>query len=171
MTADQEKDPEVGPSEALERLVGQVGQALSASGAAADGEVTAEGTREEIVQQVLLSETYKGSFAHPRILRQMNEVIPNGAERAFSMTEREQAHRHDCDKRLIDSEVECNKREYQDRRLAIVGAFIFLFVGLILSFVAILLGHKVGAGLGGGAALVAIIGLFGIRRQVNKNKE
>lgn len=160
--------PEESAGEALERMVRH---ALESTANSSSGEADSGDTKEEIVRQVLMSESYQGSFAHPHILRQMDDVIPNGAERAFSMTEREQAHRHECDKRLISSEIECDRREYQDRRVVIIVASSFLILGLIAAFIAIMNGHNAGAGLAGGTVLIALLGMFGIRRRLRGSKE
>jgi uncharacterized membrane protein len=103
---------------------------------------------------ILLSERYSGNFAHPDVLRRLDGVIKDGAERGFMLTEREQEHRHKLDEKLVDSQVDSNKREAQDRRLVIVLSFVFVFLALAGAFVAILTGHPVGAGLAGGAAVI-----------------
>lgn len=118
----------------------------------------------DIVRRVLLSESYRGQFAHPNILRQLDDIIEGGAERAFSMSEREQLHRHSCDKQLIGAETTALARESSDRRLVIILTFGFLFLSLILSFIAVLTKHgAVGVALGGAGVLVAVIGIFKLR--------
>lgn len=108
--------------------------------------------------KILLSERYSGSFAHPDVLRRLNEVIENGAERGFMLTEREQEHRHACDVKLVDCEVESRKREAQDRHLLIVLTFVFLLLALGGAIAAVLTGHPTGAGIvGGSAAIIAAL--------------
>jgi uncharacterized membrane protein len=108
--------------------------------------------------KILLSERYSGSFAHPDVLRRLNEVIENGAERGFRLTEREQEHRHACDVKLVDCEVDSRKREAKDRRLLIILAFVFLLLGLGGAIAAVLTNHPAGAGIvGGGAAIIAAL--------------
>src|SRR6185437_3076162 len=63
---------------------------------------------------ILLSERYSGNFAHPDVLRRLDGVIKDGAERGFRLTEREQEHRHKLDEKLVDSEIDSIKREAQD---------------------------------------------------------
>ncbi len=112
-------------------------------------------SKAELVR-VLLSERYSGAFPHPDVLRQFDDVIDNGAERAFALTEREQQHRHDCDNRLLGSKIALKQREAYDRRLLIILSFTFLLLSLVGSVVAIMTGHPVGAAVGGGGALVGI---------------
>src|SRR2546429_563700 len=72
------------------------------------------------VAKFLLSEKYKGPFPHPTVLRGLNEVVQNGAERAFALTEKEQAHRHQCDLKMINAEINEMNRIATDRRLIII---------------------------------------------------
>jgi uncharacterized membrane protein len=141
----------------LERLVEQVLQENP------DGTLPGDVDPKSEIVKVLLSEKFQGAFPHPAVLQQLDEIIPNGAERAFSMTEREQAHRHECDKLLIESENTARKREWEDRRIVIIMTFILLFISLGCAFYAVINGHPVGTGLAGGGALIALIGIFALR--------
>lgn len=147
-----------GAQEALERAVKR---ALDESSAAEPGE--------DIVRQVLLEERYRGAFAHPEILRQLNDVIENGAERAFSVTEKEQAHRHLCERDAITAEIDALRRDQQDRRIVIYGTFAYLFVSLAIAAVLVLGGYSAAAiGLAASGILVALIGMFHHGRSGNK---
>lgn len=43
---------------------------------------------------IIKSESYSGVVPHPDLLRQFDEIVPNGAERIFAMAEAEQSARH-----------------------------------------------------------------------------
>jgi len=136
-----------------------------------------ERSADQIVR-VLLSEKYQGPFPHPDILGQLEKVVPGGAERAFKMVEQEQAHRHDCDRRLVDSEVRVHDAEVKrieaearsldaasyDRRLLIVFTFILAVLLLGASLIAVKLGHPLTAGGLGISAIVSLVGglLYGV---------
>jgi uncharacterized membrane protein len=104
--------------------------------------------------KILLSERYSGSFAHPNVLSRLNEVVENGVERGFRLTEREQEHRHECDRKLVDCEVESTKLEAKDRRLLIILTFVFLLLALGGAIASVLTGHPAGAGIVGGSAVI-----------------
>jgi len=157
MTEDDPYDSEGVAASALDRLV----QALDSA---------SEDVDPKAIARVLLSESYRGAFPHPAVLNQLNNVIPDGAERAFSMTEREQAHRHECDKLIIESENAARKREWEDRRIVIVMTFVLLFISLGCAFYAVINGHPVGTGLAGGGALIALIGIFALRARRNRSR-
>jgi uncharacterized membrane protein len=127
-------------------------------------------SEEAAIAKVLLSETYRGAFPHPSVLKQLNDVIENGAERAFGMTEKEQAHRHECDTKIVDAEVEEAKARSFDRRLVIILAFVFLILSLSAATWLVVDGHAAGAGLvGGGGSLVALVGIFfGVKKTEGK---
>jgi uncharacterized membrane protein len=130
---------------------------------------------------ILLSEKYRGAFIHPDLLEQFGRCIKDGAERAFSLTEREQEHRHRLDDKfahaqtsLVEAQVEKLTSENKDRRLLIILAFIyFVFIGAG-GFAAIMTNHAVGgASVLGGGGLVAISGIllaFLRRGQPSKEK-
>jgi uncharacterized membrane protein len=113
---------------------------------------------EALAQQMVLSERYSGAFPHPAMLKQFGSVVENGAERAFQLTEREQSHRHECERKLIDAEIGTIKKQDTDRRLAIILTFIFLAGAMATSAILISKGHSVGAGLVGGAGVIAAVG-------------
>ncbi|WP_200216798.1 DUF2335 domain-containing protein [Micromonospora coerulea] len=125
------------------------------------------------IARVLLQESYKGTFPHPDVLRRLNEVVENGAERAFGMTEIEQRHRHECDSRWLEAEIRYKDaetaaigRESVDRRLIIWLVFIFLTLSLIGGFWAAMAGHSLGVGLAGGAGvLTALAGIWASRKK------
>jgi uncharacterized membrane protein len=165
MTEEDSGDTADALASSLERLVEQALQDNSNNSASEKVDPKAE------IARVLLSENYRGAFPHPAVLRQLDEVISNGAERAFSMTEREQKHRHECDKLLIDSENTARKREWEDRRIVIVITFVLLFASLGCAFYAVINGHSAGAGLAGGGALIALIGLFALRARKKRKAD
>jgi uncharacterized membrane protein len=115
------------------------------------------------IADVLLSERYKGSFPHPDVLSKLAECVEDGAERAFSLTEKEQQHRHECDRKVIDAQaklIEAQVREIdaerEDRRLLIVLSFIFLVLAGAAAFWAVMTDHPAGAGILGTSSLVAL---------------
>lgn len=129
---------------------------------------------------ILRSEKYRGAFIHPDLLKQFDQYIKNGAERAFSLTEREQEHRHAVDVQflhaqtsLVAAQVEKIKSENQDRRLVIIFSFIFFMAVGVGGFVAIMTDHALGgASVLGGGGLVAIAGiLVALARRGQQSKE
>jgi uncharacterized membrane protein len=129
---------------------------------------------------ILLSEKYRGAFIHPDLLHQFDQCIEDGAERAFSLTEREQQHRHALDTQfaraqinLVSAQADKIRSENLDRRLLIVFAFIYFMLVGTGSFVAVMTDHVVGgASVLGGGALIAIAGvLTALARRGQQGKE
>jgi uncharacterized membrane protein len=152
----------------LERLAQQIAPGHVASGG--------ESSVSEAMS-VLLSESYSGTFPHPDVLRKLDDCVLDGAERAFALTEREQAHRHAVDNQLIEAQVqlvgaqsrllEAQGRQFDSSasnvRLALVLAFVFLLLAAAGAFVCIMTGHPAGAGLVGGGGLL-VLGAAGLLR-------
>jgi uncharacterized membrane protein len=120
---------------------------------------------------VMMSEKYRGPFTHPHILRELNEVVENGAERAFKLTENEQQFRHAATTKLLAAEIEGRHKEAFDRRLVIILIFIFLTLCLAGAFAAVMTGHNTGAGLVAGAGAVISGAALLITRSAGKSQE
>lgn len=66
-----------------------------------------ENIKEELVE-VLVAEqthsmTYSGPIPHPDLLRQFDDVIPNGADRIMKMAEIQSAHRQQLEAKVVNA--------------------------------------------------------------------
>lgn len=171
-------DESVSPSESgssaahLERMVQSALHQVQNTETDGNAEVDlADSSEAANLARVLLSEKYSGAFPHPSVLRDLDIVVKDGAERAFRLTEKEQDHRHDCDKKLLDAEIKARDSEIKDRRLIIILVSIFLFLALCGSFASIMTDHPAGAGLAGGGAVILLGGLVGLFKKQQKGTE
>jgi uncharacterized membrane protein len=115
------------------------------------------------------AEKFSGPFAHPDVLRQLNEVVENGAERAFRRAEKEQEHRHKMDTDLLQSTIKERGKESFDRRLIIILLFALLAICIAGAIAAVITGHNIGGGIFAGvAALLSAGGIFLARSQSKK---
>ena len=95
------------------------------------------------------------------------------------MAEKEQAHRHACEAKLVDSQVEegqARSKEMEarskDRRLLIWLSCGLLTIAIVLAFVAVITSHPAGAGLAGGSGIVAVAGIiYGATRKKKSDEE
>lgn len=83
-----------------------------------------------LISQFSRSESFEGPFPHPQILEQYNKVLPGAAERVFTLTEKEQSHRHDIQKTAITGAIS------RDRRGQWMGYTITILVLLIAVYFA-----------------------------------
>jgi uncharacterized membrane protein len=147
----------------LERLAARLMRDLSDDDTAPNG---------DHLNHIMLSEKYRGPFSHPYILKELEQVVDNGAERAFRLTEKEQDFRHEQVKELLGSEIKEREKAAFDRRLVIILVFSFLILCLAGAFAAVMTGHDTGAGLVAGAgAVVTGAALLITRPQKNKSEE
>lgn len=102
---------------------------------------------EAVISRVI--EHHSGPLPPPEILRQYDEIVPDGAERIMAMAEKEQAHRHHI-----------NHREESRATLGIFSSLgiVIVFAG-VASF-ALSLGYAVEAAAILGTTLVGIVGAF-----------
>ncbi|HHA1306236.1 TPA: DUF2335 domain-containing protein [Enterobacter kobei] len=86
--------------------------------------------RPEIQQIIVAHEAFSGPFPHPRHLKGYEDVLPGSAERIFSMTEREMAHRHRMEEKVLDSAV---WRDIRGQVLGVVSTLAALGAATYLS--------------------------------------
>lgn len=120
-----------------------------------------------------VEETFTGPVPHPRLMREYDSVIHNGAERIMLLTEREQAYRHEitrAEQKVMD------RAEQNDYSLARRGqtfgfAVCVLFSALAVWLIAI--GHTIPAALILLGDLAAVVTVFvtGRRRSGSSGKE
>ena len=127
----------------------------------------------QIASRALFSENYVGAFPHPRNLREFDKIVEGGAERAFQLTEREQAHRHKCDDKVIDAEIASRKAADADRRILVVMVSLVAFIGIISAVVLLALDKNVGAGIFGSVSVLSVLvaSYFGRGRPSKEGRE
>lgn len=66
-----------------------------------------EGEKQAVAQILSMAraESLSGPIPHPDILAKYNALVPGSAERLISSYEKEQNHRHDCDKKIVGAET------------------------------------------------------------------
>jgi len=97
--------------------------------------------------------SFRGPIPPPAILREYNEVIPDGANRILTMAETQSAHRIGLERRVI---VGDDVRAY----LGLGTAFIIAMFGLYLSYRVIMAGHDVAGAALGAVELASLVSVF-----------
>ena len=59
----------------------------------------------EKVAALILRKYHAGPLPPPETLKEYNEILPDAAERIFSMAEKEQEHHHTTEIKLVDHEI------------------------------------------------------------------
>lgn len=96
------------------------------------GPLVPQGQRDIIIsrmQQIMVRETFSGPIAHPRHLREYEDIEPGAANRIISMAEKQQDH-------TIALEATAIKAEIDDRKLGMWLGFgaLVLLLGLAAIF-------------------------------------
>ena len=110
--------------------------------------------------------TYSGPLPHPSMLREYDNIIPNGAERIFNMAENQAKHRQSLEKHVVKS----NSR---DSFSGIFSAFILSMFTIACGTYCVVSGFSVAGVLLGGAGLASLVGTFiyGTRSERQERKE
>ncbi|MBI3970715.1 MAG: DUF2335 domain-containing protein [Chloroflexi bacterium] len=138
---------------ALQRARQQAPPASRTAGDSAAASEAASSQSNRSLASQTLSASFSGPLPHPSLLARYNEVVENGAERVFAMAERNQAHRHRLESRVVDSEI---RTSY----LGLGAALIVSLAGIGAGVYAISLGRVIeGAGIIGGT-LASMVGTF-----------
>lgn len=118
--------------------------------------------------QVAVTHGYSGPIPPPSILREFDSLIPGTAERIIRSFEQEQAHRQRVELDVASANIRIAEGTLNERRrgqtMAAGMGCLLLAATVLLS----LLGHETVAGILGGTALVAVIGLFLNRQPPSK---
>lgn len=112
-------------------------------------------------QEVSIAQSeYNGPVPSPEDLARYNEMIPNGAERFMVMAEKEQMHRHQSNRTIIEEDRKRSIREYRSRIIGQIFGFLSL-VGLIsLCAYAFSIGNAEEAQKIATWSLIGVVGLF-----------
>ena len=83
------------------------------------------------IEESLIAEQFEGPLPHPSILANYNSIQKGFADRIVSSFEKETNHRHEMDKKLLDSAIQAQKYEATEARL---GQIFALLIGLSAIF-------------------------------------
>ena len=111
--------------------------------------------------RALRAEFFSGPLPPPHILAKYDEIIPNGAERILAMAERQEGHRHQMEKAIVEAEI-------QQSRLGLVLGFVVVMTMGVGGMVLIWHGSNVN---GLAIVLTALGGLLGSFLYSVKKKE
>lgn len=128
-----------------------------------------EGKRAQVLQAFLgisvqKSTTFSGPLPPPALLKEYSNIIDNGAERIFQMTEKQSAHRIQLEDHAIREELK------QSRRGQNFG-FALGVLGLILATVLALMGQEVIAGIFGTTTIVGLVTVFVIGKRAQQKED
>jgi uncharacterized membrane protein len=118
--------------------------------------------------QVTEATSFSGPIPPPELLKQYDEIIPNGANRILTMAESQSAHRIELEKIVIEGD---------DRRAnwGLVCGFTFGLIVFALSFILILYGHDWAGVALATTDLVVLVGTFvygtRVRRQQRERRK
>lgn len=108
--------------------------------------------------QMTQSISFSGPLPPPNLLKQYNDVVPNGAERLMKMAETQQAHRQDLEKTVIKGNVQSESRGQY------MGLFISIAVIAAGTYLAAI-GKQITGGILVGVDVVALASVFVLGKQ------
>ena len=121
------------------------------------GDLVPQKARDEVVRRVsttLRAEFFTGPIAHPRHLREYEDICPGAADRIISMAEKQTDHVIKMDQTIIAAET-------GDQKLGMwFGMIAFLIVLFIAAVSGLYLKDPVITGLFLGTAVIGVIGRF-----------
>jgi uncharacterized membrane protein len=114
--------------------------------------------RSTTIQANVEAVSFQGPIPPPELLREYNEIVPNGADRIVRMAEAQSAHRIQLESTVING----------DDKRANWGLFTGYTIGIliiVLSFILIMKGHDVSGTVLGSIDLVGLVSLFVLGRR------
>jgi uncharacterized membrane protein len=117
-----------------------------------------------IILAQTISKSHSGPIPSAEEMELLERVLPGAADRCFGMAEREQNHRHDCDKQIIEKEFAFRSRG----QWMALGAVVLLLAAV--AYLAFLGDTKSAAALGA-ATLVGLVAAFTASKLIEGRSE
>jgi len=107
---------------------------------------------------------HAGPLPPPETLKEYNEILPDAAERIFSMAEKEQEHKHTTEIKIVDHEI---KKTSKGQNFALFTALTGIVGAVICAFLSqVVIGTVIG-----GSSLVSLVSSFLSAKQKKKKEE
>lgn len=115
--------------------------------------------------QLHIQETtaFSGPIPPPDILAHYNEIAPGAADRIIAMAESEVAHRQDCEKQALSSEISDVKRGQ-------IFGFIIGLIAILSGAITALNGSEWAGAAIGSAGVIGLVSVFVYGRSNKQNK-
>ena len=113
-----------------------------------------------MLNEVSVTEQFSGPIPHPSILRDYDQITPGIGDRIVAMAEKEQAHRIECEKVSLSSDIDQRKAENIEAR---IGQFLGFGIGItaILSGTyTIINGFPVAGAFIGAGGVIGLVSVF-----------
>jgi uncharacterized membrane protein len=110
---------------------------------------TPPGSSPPEMQFIATATSYAGPIPPPDALERFNQIIPKGAHRILRMAEKQQAHRHELETKVITSDI---RRSWG----GLIAGLVVAIVSITLGFLLVREGHDVA---GTTVATTTVIGL------------
>ena len=124
-----------------------------------DREVPKKEMAREIV--TFVQSTWVGPIPPPSILQGYSEVLKNGGERVFALTEDQSKHRREMESKIVKANISDVKRGQ-------IFAFILAFIMLGLVTLFTFFGYSAIAGIFGTTTIVGLVAVFIVGRKGSK---
>ncbi len=121
------------------------------------GESPERATADLVRQVTTVVRKHRGPLPDPETLAAYNQLIPNGAERCMGLVEREAAHRHTQEDRMVSTHLSLATNGQR------VGAVLVVLLALLASALGFA-GHDWLAGTVFGTTIVAVVTVFVLGR-------
>lgn len=118
----------------------------------------------EKVAALIFRKYHAGPLPPPETLKEYNEILPDAAERIFSMAEKEQEHQHTTEIKLVDHEI---KKTSKGQNFALVTAI----TGIVGAVICAFLGQEVIGAVVGGSTLASLVSSFLSAKQKKKKEK
>lgn len=120
---------------------------------------------------VQVRQEFNGPIPPPEILAQYDQIMPGLGQKIIDQFLSETAHRHDVESRTVSINKSITDGTMLERKNGQrYGFAIFVFMLIAIVYLA-MNDHDGVAGILGGTTMVAVIGLFVVRRQESKVKK
>lgn len=124
-------------------------------------------------RRISASVQFAGPIPPPNVLEQYNSIDPsiNAANRIISMAEKEQAHRHEMQTKLVDAQIADFKQSRKERRLGQTYGFSIGVISIVAGSLTVILGSPLAGTFIGSAGVAGLVSVFVLGRREQQNDQ
>ncbi|MCP4115428.1 MAG: DUF2335 domain-containing protein [Desulfobacteraceae bacterium] len=117
------------------------------------------------ISESLVASQFQGPIPPPELLAGYDDVVPGAADRIIALAEKETAHRHEMEKKVLDAEVKVISNEAREIFLGQIFAFLIGTTTVLAGVYAAVHGAQITGSLIGTSGVVGLVSVFILGRK------
>ena len=121
--------------------------------------------------KTVVAASFSGPIPPPALLQQYDDVFPGAAERIVAMAEREAAHRHNLEERIVQAQINEGSKHFSEARCGQICALTITLASLGVGAYTALHGYELAGSVLGVGGIGGIVTTFLLGRKPQEVSE